>query len=221
MILDFDQEIISQRRNKLRILLNKPNQKQQFCQHQYQIIKQVLEPPKRIFSYSRSIRHFQEIMSKTGSISVNEKAKTLFIKQNKTINQKQRSDTIKDTNCKSIQTDELIMEEQGYKIDQTQRFIQESPYIRKRKFANNINLKDSKQLYKKRAIEQSISLTPQTGRNINQSQFQNEILQQKVELMLPLYDRSTHFLSKKKHLKIKLDKLDKLDAIFATATNRF
>ncbi|CAD8212500.1 unnamed protein product [Paramecium pentaurelia] len=224
MILDIDQEIISQRRNKLRILLNKPNHTKNLCQQQHQIIKSVLEPPKRIFSYSRSIRHFQEIMSKTGSVSVNQKAITLYFKQREANNQKLQSDQIKPTNSKFIQTDDLITEEQNSKTDRTLWNMQESPYIRKRKFANHSYQKEKypKQLQlHKETQEYHLSNSPNTGRNIKQYTFQNEILKQKFDSIIPFYDRSTHFFNKKRLHQIHHDKCEKLDTIFTTITHRY
>ncbi|CAD8182212.1 unnamed protein product [Paramecium octaurelia] len=223
MILDIDQEIISQRRNKLRILLNKPTHIKNFCQHQHQIIKSVLEPPKRIFSYSRSIRHFLEIMSKTGSVSVNQKAITLYIKQRDANNQKFQSDQIKTTNSKFIQTDDLITEEYNPKTERTLWNMQESPYIRKRKFANHSyqKEKDPKQIQLRKIYESDISNSPYTSRSIKQYTFQNEVLKQKLDTNTPFYDRSKHFFNKKRTYQTNRYKCEKSDTIFTTITNRY
>ncbi|CAD8205657.1 unnamed protein product [Paramecium pentaurelia] len=222
MIIDFDQEAISQRKNKLKILLNRNNNKQRFiCYHQHQIIKQVFEQPKRVFSYSRSIRHFQEIMSKTGSISLNKKAITLFLRRDENTEKKSYDEIIKATNSKLIQTDNIIQDEYGFRTERNQQHKQQSPYIKQRKFSQHLHIKDKipKQPYIQRAIESQIVPTSKTNRSLKKHTFQNEILQQKVTQITSTNQKEQELQSSKSRQK-QID-LYSNDNIFATITHRY
>ncbi|CAD8199382.1 unnamed protein product [Paramecium octaurelia] len=222
MIFDFDQEVISQRKNKLKILLNRNNNKQRFFgYHQHQIVKQVFEEPKRVFSYSRSIRHFQEIMSKTGSISLNKKAITLFLRRDEQTEKKSYDEILKATNSKLIQTDNIIPDEFGYRTERNQLHKQQSPYIKQRKFSQHLNKKDKfpKTPYIQHAIESQVVPSSRTNRSLKKHTFQNEILQQKVNQITSANLKEQELQSIKSRQK-QID-LYSNDNIFATITHRY
>ncbi|CAD8116274.1 unnamed protein product [Paramecium sonneborni] len=220
MIFDFDQEAISQRKNKLKILLNKNNKKQRIiCYNQHQIIKQVFEQPKRVFSYSRSIRHFQEIMSKTGSISLNKKAITLFLKRDENTEKKPYDEILKVTNSKLVQTDNIIQDDYGYKTERNQLYRQQSPYIKQRKFSQHLHIKDKipKMPYIQHSTESQVVQQQQKNRSLKKHTFQNEILQQKVNQITSMKDQE-QLTSKSRQKQIELYSNDN---IFTTITHRY
>ncbi|CAD8118941.1 unnamed protein product [Paramecium sonneborni] len=217
MIFDFDQEAISQRKNKLQILLNNNNKKKRFqCYHQHEIVKQVFEQPQRIFSFSRSIRHFQEIMSKTGSISLNKKAITLFLKRDENSEKKPLDEILKVTNSKFVQTDSLMLDEYGFKTERNQLYRQESPYIKSRKFSQHLNIRDKipKKAYIQHSIESQV--VQKKNRSLKKNTFQNEVLQQKVNQNTG--NKEQEQLSKSRQKQIDLYSNDN---IFTTITNRY
>ncbi|TNV74250.1 hypothetical protein FGO68_gene12529 [Halteria grandinella] len=211
MIFDSEQEALSQRKNKLSVLLNKNNKKRTFCFQQHKIIKQVLEPPKRVFSYSRSIRHFQEIMSKTGSISLNKKVMTLFMRREDTMMVKQSDEMMKLTNSKLIQTDDLMLSEYGFKTDRLHGLGRESPYIKKRKFSQH-HVAENENLPKQPYLKELSDIQKPKYQT-----FQNEVLQQKVPKLSQNHFRTTHnpLTSRKQR------QLVKIDTIFTTITQRY
>ncbi|CAD8162305.1 unnamed protein product [Paramecium octaurelia] len=222
MIFDFDQEAISQRKTKLQLLLNRNNNKQRFfCYRQHQIVKQAFEPPKRVFSYSRSIRHFQEIMSKTGSISLNKKAITLFLKRDDQAEKRSYDEIIKVTNSKLIQTDNINQDDYGFRTERNYLQKQQSPYIKQRKFSQHLNIKDKvpNKPYIQQTIERSVVSTYKNSRSSKKHTFQNEVLQQKMNQMLT--QKITE--QEQQYCKNRQKQIDLYsnDNIFTTITHRY